>query len=266
MRSTRLVMAALMAAVGIGLAAQGGVEKAQADSDAAMEKGGAALSRWLADDFTWVGSTGRLRDKRTVVNELQPSQGSPGKNVGIDVRPYTGGALMVFTRHQADGTQARVLRVWVQRGNGWQLVAHQGTPVGDKPVPAATNPSSPLPPNSGPAAEIKAIEAAISSLAVGNSKGDTKNFAASVTDAFVAVGGNGIVSKQDRIAQLAKRPDAPAPAIEETRTRIYGDLAVTNRVVKNATGRLQQTLVHAKQGGRWLRAAIISTPIATGKI
>ena len=39
-------------------------------------------------------------------------------------------------------------------------------------------------------------------------KGDARNFAASVTDGFVAFGGNRIVSKQDRIAQLGQRPDA----------------------------------------------------------
>jgi hypothetical protein len=56
-----------------------------------------------------------------------------------------------------------------------------------------------------------------------------------VTDGFVAFGGNRIVSKQDRIAQLGQRPDAlGSPPVEETSTRIYGDLAVTNRVVTNA--------------------------------
>ena len=72
-------------------------------------------------------------------------------------------------------------------------------------------------------------------------KGDARNFAASVTDGFVAFGGNRIVSKQDRIAQLGQRPDARgSPPVEETSTRIYGDLAVTNRVVTNANGRSRQ--------------------------
>ena len=149
-----------------------GYRAAQTDFDAAAAKGDkAAYDRFLTDDFTWVGAAGGLRDKKRVVNDLQPSQGTPGKNVGIDVRPYSGGAVMVFTRHQPDGSQVRVLRLWVQRGNAWQLLAHQGTPVGDKPVPPPTNPSSPLPPNSDPSAEIKAIEAAIASLAAGNNTG-----------------------------------------------------------------------------------------------
>jgi hypothetical protein len=52
-------------------------------------------------------------------------------------------------------------------------------------------------------------------VAIGNSKGDAKNFAAPVTDGFVAVGGNGITSKQDRIA-TRPTPGRPAPAVEET--------------------------------------------------
>jgi hypothetical protein len=158
MGSTRLAaMAVLTAAFAVGgVAAQGGSEKAQAEIDATEVKGDqATYSRFLADDFTWTSASGRLRDKKTVVNELQPAKETPGKNVGIDVRPYPGGAVMVFTRQNADGSQARVLRLWVQRGNEWQLAAHQGTAISDQPVAAATNPSSPLPGNAGPAADVK---------------------------------------------------------------------------------------------------------------
>jgi hypothetical protein len=60
-----------------------------------------------------------------------------------------------------------------------------------------------------------------------------------VTDGFVAFGGNRLVSKQDR--ELGQRPDAlGSPPVEETSTRIYGDLAVTDRVVTNANGRCRQ--------------------------
>jgi hypothetical protein len=90
-----------------------------------------------------------------------------------------------------------------------------------------------------------------------------KNFAASVTDSFVAVTNAGEIRlKQDRIAELQKAPPSNPPATwTQTSTRVYGDLAVTTRA-NNAN---HQMLVHAKQGGRWLRAAIMTTPIATGK-
>jgi hypothetical protein len=258
--------AVLSAALAVGVSAQGGPEKAQAELDAAEVKGDkTAYARILVDDFTWVNRAGRLRDKKTVVDALQPVMGAPGKSVAIEVRPVPGGALMLFTRQDADGTEARVLRLWVQRGNQWLLAAHQGVPIG-KPAPAATEPSSPPPPNAGSAAEIKAIEQVMAALGAGNSRGDAKNFGTSVTDGFVAINPIGnVASKQDRMAQLAKRPDAPLPAVQEATTRIYGDVAVTTQVVAAANGRNRQMIVHARQGGQWLRAAVISTAIATGK-
>ena len=174
---------------------------------------------------------------------------------------------MLFTRQNADGRQTRVLRVWVQGANQWQLVAHQGVPIGI-PAAAATQPSSPMPANSGPAAEINAIEQAIAALGAGNARGDATNFGASVTDGFVAISASGnVASKQDRMAQLAKRPDAAPPDVEELRTRVYGDLAVTTGVITLAGGsqRLVQMIVHAKQGGRWLRAATIATAVPAGQ-
>ena len=270
MRLKRLLAAAVFAtAFGIGLSAQGGAEKAQMAIDAAEIKGDkTGYAALLTDDFTWVNVGGRLRDKKTVVDGLQPVTGTPGKSVGMDVRPYSGGAVMVFTRHQPDGSQARILRLWVQRGNQWLLAAHQGVPIGKPATPTAAT-SSPMPSNSGPAAELKAIEQAISALAIGNTKGDVTNFGNSVTDGFVAINTIGdVASKQDRLSQLAKRPDAAPPSIEEVRTRIYGDVAVTTAVIKIAGGGNQpifQTIIHAKQGGKWLRAGIIGTAIATGK-
>ena len=269
MVSRRLVAAAILAAAfGLDVAAQGGAEKAQLEIDAAGDKGDrTTYARLLTDDFTWVDTTGRLRDKKTVVNDIQPAKGTPGKSVAIDVRPYPGGAVMILTRQDADGRDTRVLRLWLQRGSEWRLAAHQEVPIG-KPAIPTTAPASPLPSNSGPAAEIGAIEEAISALAVGNTKGDAKNFDASVTDGFVAINTIGnLASKQDRLAQLAKRPDAAPPNMEEVRTRIYGDLAVTTAVIAIAgvSQPIVQMLIHAKQAGKWRRAGIITTPIATGK-
>jgi hypothetical protein len=267
MSSRRITAAAVLAAAfGVGIAAQSDVERAQGAIDAAQDKGDkAAYSKLLVEDFAWVTANGRLRDKKTSVDNLQPVKGTPGRNADVSVRPYPGGAVMVFTRHQPDGSQVRVLRLWVQRGNQWQLAAHQGVALGNAPA-AAPQPSSPMPPNSGPAADIKAVEAAIDALQAGNAKNDAKNFAASVTDGFVGINATGnVASKQDRIAGIAKGPNPPAQAnVEETSTRIYGDLAVTNRVVKTPNDRRRQMIVHAKQGGKWLRAGVIATPIATG--
>jgi hypothetical protein len=213
MQSNRLAVAMLFAPLGIGLAAQGGVEKAQLELDAALAKGDkASYDRLLTDDFIWIGQDGRLRDKKAVVDELQPAP-SDASAEGVESRPFPGGVVLFGTRRYP---KAKFLRLWVQRGDRWQLAAHQESPIGE-PAFAAPRRSSPMPPNLGPAAEIKAIEQAIADA------GDPR------------------------------RVDAAS-------TRIYGDLAVTLRLFKPAGGQpLIQMIIHAKQSGKWLRAATIAT-------
>jgi ketosteroid isomerase-like protein len=268
MHSKRLAVAVFLAVFGVGLLAQSGAEKAQAEFDTAFAKADkAAYDRLLTDDFIWVDQAGRLRDKKTVVAELRPPTGK-ATTEGVDVRPYPGGAVMVATRKNPGGTDVRFLRVWLQQNNQWRLVAHQGTPIGDKPAAGASNPSSPMPANSGPASEIQAIEQAIQALNAGNRKGDAKNFAASVTERFVSIRANGTVaSKQQRIDEITKgtTPPPPVAKVEGRSTRVYGDLAVSTSLLNGESGRSRQLIIHAKQNGKWLRAAIITTPVATAK-
>ena len=255
-----LCAAAILAASEVLLSAQGGVEKAQMELDAALAKGDkATYDRLLTDDFIWIGQDGRLRDKKAVVDELQPVP-FEASTEGVESRPFPGGVVLFGTRRYPKATDVRFLRLWVQRGDRWQLAVHQGSPIGE-PAVSAPRRSSPMPPNSGPAEEIKAIEQAIAALAAGNSKGDAKNFAASVTDGFVAINATGgVASKHDRMSQLAKRPDAGDPAVDAASTRVYGDVAVTIRVIRPRGGQpLIQMIIHAKQSGRWLRAATIAT-------
>jgi hypothetical protein len=124
----------------------------------------------------------------------------------------------------------------------------------------------PLPPNSGPAVDIKAIEDAMTALRAGNRRGDAKNFAAMVTGQFVGITSVRVASKQDRIKELSSgKPPQGEPIVEQSSTRIYRDLAVTNRLTRGTNGRSRQTIIHARQGGKWLRAGVITTPVATSE-
>ena len=59
----------------------------------------------------------------------------------------------------------------------------------------------------------------------------------STTDQFVAVDSTGVRSKADRLKQFSSASSpAPVSTAEQSSTRIYGDLAVTNRLLKNAEG------------------------------
>ena len=263
MVSTRIAAAAVLAAASfpLGLSGQtqpaGLIKSRDALKAAAEKKDTQAYGRLLTDDVVWVDAAGGLRTKDALAEALTVL----GQQA-VETRSYPSGFVVFGTR--ADGL-VRYLQLWVQRGGDWLLAAHQGAPIKDKPAPQPTR-SSKLPANAGPAAEIKAIDAAIAALQAGNAKNDGKNFAASVTDGFVGINTTGnVASKQDRMTAIAKGPNPPGQAnVEETSTRIHGDLAVTNRITKTPNGRSRQMIVHAKQGGKWLRAGIITTPIATG--
>jgi Domain of unknown function (DUF4440) len=125
----------------------------------------------------------------------------------------------------------------------------------------ATAPSSPLPPNSESAADLEAIAKAIEAVAEATARGDAAMFNRLVTEDFKAIQGGLVITKEQRIAEIQKAgPQQNQGTWIESSTRIHGDLAVTTRLSKTS----RQTIIHAKQGGRWLRAAVINTPIAGG--
>jgi Domain of unknown function (DUF4440) len=234
--------------------------KAREEFIVAGDKGDkVAFQRLLTDDATWVDRAGGYRDKKAQIRQLQPA---PATRTA-DAHVYPGGAVVVGTRKSAEGIETRSLQVWVQQAGQWKLAALQTVQIGEKPPIPKAAPSAALPPNAGSATDVKAIEDAIAALSAGNRRGDVKNFAASVTEQFVTIGATGVGSKQDRIKQLSSGADQlPQATVEQSSTRLYGDLAVTNRLLKQSNGReVRQTIVHIRQGGKWLRAGIIATPV-----
>ena len=231
-------------------------------STAAVKGDKMAAERLTTVDHVWVDRAGRVRDKKTWLQEMAPAA---GKNLSTDIRMYPGGAIVVTQRQGSNG-ESRTLQVWVQQGGEWKMAAIHGVPVGPSKSAQPVLPSSPLPANSGAAADIKAIETAIEALSAGNQRGDAKNFAASVTDRFVGVTVNGLSTKQSRVETISNAKPQPVPnsTVEQISTRVYGDLAITNRVNRDQEGRTVTTIVHVRQNGKWLRAGIAFTP-ATSK-
>jgi len=100
-----LCAAAILAASEVLLSAQGGVEKAQMELDAALAKGDkATYDRLLTDDFIWIGQDGRLRDKKAVVDELQPVP-FEASTEGVESRPFPGGVVLFGTRRYPKATE-----------------------------------------------------------------------------------------------------------------------------------------------------------------
>ncbi|HSK80578.1 MAG TPA: DUF4440 domain-containing protein [Thermoanaerobaculia bacterium] len=96
-----------------------------------------ALGALLAEDFIELGSSGRVYDRKAVLEAL--SGGDPFRWTIEDfaVRLLAPGVALTTYRLSVGsvGTDVRTtLRssVWVQRGGRWVMIFHQGTPVAAK--------------------------------------------------------------------------------------------------------------------------------------
>ncbi len=258
---------ALMLAASISAqpAVPAGLLEARAAYNAALKSGDkGTYAKLLTEDVTWTTRSGRVQDKASRVGELQPDPTAP-TDAETDIRMYSGGAVLIGTR----GGNIRFVQAWVQKSGQWQLAAHQGTPIAGAtpalPPDTSVTPSSKSPPNAGSAADIAAIATAMDAVSAANAKGDGQAFASLVTDQFVVVGAQGQVSsKQQRITEITGKPGPVSVGTHaDVSTRVHGDLAVTTLMPAVSAGqpRLRQTIVHVRQGGTWLRAANIMTPI-----
>jgi len=264
MKSVFIVAALAWLSVGVAAQSQTLVE-ARNQMDAAASKGDkVGYARFLSDDFTRVDRSGRLRNKAAVIEELTPQGSQPASQASPEIRSYGNAAVLVGKTRQSDGTDTYYMQAWVNNGNQWQMVAHQGLQANGKPAPAATKPSSPLPASSGVEAERDAVQKNHDAVGEANRKADPNMFAASVTDQFVAFGPAGPLTKQQRMDAIKKAgPQAnggttPSP---ERSIRIHGNLAVTTQRTPQAEAMEWVTTVSIKEGTQWKRAGTIRTPI-----
>jgi ketosteroid isomerase-like protein len=254
------------ATVGLGAQSDSDVLAAWKRFTAARQAGDkASFGRILTDDFTFVDRSGRFRNKADAVAELTALAATQPASPEIHV--YGNGAVVVALNRALDGSEVRALQAWVKNGNLWKLAAIQGVPVGDKNVPPSTRKSSPTPRSSGSSAELQALNQALDATPAAIQKGDAKKYAASVTDELVVVGTNGKVrTKGERVKEVAAGSNQQPDTEEESSSRIYGNFAVTTKLMKQASGaRTRRTIVSVKQGERWLAAAVATTRISVPK-
>jgi hypothetical protein len=91
----------------------------------------AGLRKLLAPDFVEIGASGRRWDLDSVLATLrQESTDSEVINLaGLTARELAPGVVQVFWESVRAGRRARRTSVWCERGDGWQQVFHQGTPL-----------------------------------------------------------------------------------------------------------------------------------------
>ncbi len=106
--------------------------------DATLKGDAAALGKLLGDDLTYTHSSGRTETKKEFIEALQSGAmkyvSIVEENMAVRVYGDTGiltatAKMQVVSRGQPNSFQVRLLHVWVKRGGGWQMVAHQTTRI-----------------------------------------------------------------------------------------------------------------------------------------
>jgi hypothetical protein len=222
---------------------------------AALHHDKARYARFLVPDFTWVDRAGRLRDKRTVVDDLPPSDGSA--DPAPDIRDYGRAVVLVGIRR---GGESAYLQVWVRQEQRWLMAAHQGTAAShstDWSAPAG--PSTGVPADYGTDLDLMAIERLRKTLHVAQRDGDATPFRRHATDLFLALGPFGVFDKPEHARAIEELMPPTGGAADRARVL---DAAVTLAI--NAADTSVTTIAYVRQSGEWRQAAIATTPRVTG--
>jgi hypothetical protein len=104
--------------------------------DPTVRKNAELVSSLLADDFIEFGSSGKVFDKASIIEDLKNEPPRPASLLSdFAVRPLAPEAMLVNYRTTRRDpfhkplSQAWRSSIWVQRDGRWQITFHQGTQI-----------------------------------------------------------------------------------------------------------------------------------------
>jgi hypothetical protein len=225
------------------------------------------VAKALDADFTWTDASGKTRTREQV------SQAPPVPALGAD----EGARLTGFTYGQVSVVEANnggmhVLRVWVKRPAGWQILVYQEVKSLDAP-PTVTpgtgsgcdNPCKGVPYQPKNDDEKGVIEA-YSGLESSAFAHDADGFDAHTAAEFAAASSNSnkLIDKAERMAELRKATMAglaPTPLIS-ARLFDFPDAVVMVSLQRPDKGKdLHITRVWTKRDGHWVATLSYQTAI-----
>lgn len=114
----------------------------------------AAVEALLAEDFVEFGSSGRVYQRRQMIELLaQEEKDDTTTLVACDylLRAISADAVLLTyrtCRRMADGSERSVLRssIWQRGSGGWKMLFHQGTVSPDRPVASESSGARPIMP------------------------------------------------------------------------------------------------------------------------
>ena len=230
----------------------------------------------LDPNFTWTDSSGNIRNKSEIMEDFRSGKGLPkeaskasdsGKIIisAIATRSYGLVGLV-----QTTSGNLYILRVWVKRRAGWQLLIYQAVSIGAPPSAeagdgACENPCNTVPfqPQNEDEREViqayQAVERAVAAH-------DSKAWAAHIADEFFAVTSNSDrpLDKATRMAGLENQKVggiAPFPLISAHMFEFGGAMVMTSLQQPEHILPLRVTRVWFKRNGTWLEAYSYQTTI-----
>ncbi|WP_353068715.1 nuclear transport factor 2 family protein [Tunturibacter empetritectus] len=109
-----------------------------------------AVASQLTDDFVEFGSSGRVFDKATILEDLKAEPPHPASLLSDfktrELAPNVVLATYKATRRNAAGEligQSWRSSIWTLINGQWQITFHQGTPIPAAPIPTTPNPPAP---------------------------------------------------------------------------------------------------------------------------
>jgi uncharacterized protein DUF4440 len=237
---------------------------------------GTLQAKFLDDNFTWTDSSGRTRSKSEIDRDLQsgkklpleaPGGSEDGKGAASAIRAHTYGTVGIV---QASSGNLHVLRVWVKREAGWQLLVYQAVAIGAPPAfeqgnGTCENPCRKVPfrPRTQDELEVIAAYQAVERAVAAH---DSAAWGAHIAEEFFAVTSNSDrpLDRKTRMAGLDNQKVAgiaPFPLVS-ARMFQFGDAMVMISTQQPERGLpLHVTRVWFMRGGAWLEAYSYQTTI-----
>jgi hypothetical protein len=268
-----------LAGVAIKLAIAPNDQETLLQADLAAFKSGTTAGsldgKILDSNFTWTDSSGITRNKSEILEDFRSGKGLP-----MEAGNASGGNIIVsaISAH-ADGQvglvqttsgKLYILRVWVKRGGGWQLLVYQAVSIGAAPsaepgTGTCENPCNTVPfqpQNEDEREVIRAYQAVERAVAAH----DSAAWGAHIADEFFAVTSNSDrpLDKATRMAGLDNQKVAgiaPFPLVSARMFEFGGAMLMTSLQQPEHGLPLHVTRVWFKRNGTWLEAYSYQTTI-----
>jgi hypothetical protein len=98
--------------------------------DSAVRNRPAEVASLLAEDFVEFGSSGRVFDKRQIIDAIGGDTGVHRSVADLRVRELSQDVALVTYRVRTDDGRASLrCSIWQRTGDKWRMSFHQGTPT-----------------------------------------------------------------------------------------------------------------------------------------